>query len=47
MMLRGMGIWSFDLHKALGANGLVATPGLVQVWRIIQEADGAFCRILI
>jgi hypothetical protein len=40
-------IRALDLHKALAANRLVAAPGVIQVWRISQEADGAFRCILV
>jgi hypothetical protein len=47
LRLRKMRIRSLNLYKALRAYGLIATSGFIQIWRIINEADGAFCRILI
>jgi hypothetical protein len=42
-----MGIGSLDLDEALRTYRLVAASSLVQVRRIIEEADGAFCCILV
>jgi hypothetical protein len=46
-MLRWMGIRSFDLYEAFGADGLFTTSCGVEIWRIIEEADWAFRCILI
>jgi hypothetical protein len=42
-----MRIRPLDLHKALAADRLVATPRVVQVWRVRQETDGAIDGILV
>jgi hypothetical protein len=47
LVLRRMRIRSLDLYKAFRTYGLIATSGFIQIWRIINEADRAFCRILI
>jgi hypothetical protein len=47
MVLGEMWIGSLDLHEAFAADGLVAAPRFVQVWRIGEEADGAFRRIFV
>lgn len=41
-MFRRVRVRSFDLHKAFRADGLVATPGFVQIGRIVEETDRAF-----
>lgn len=38
-MLGVMRIRSLDLHKALRANGLVTAPCLIEIRRIVHEAD--------
>jgi hypothetical protein len=47
VMLRRMGIWPLDLHKAFGAYRLITTSCLVQVWWVIKEANRTFRSILI
>ena len=46
-MLRWVRIGTFDLDETLGADGLVTTASLVQIGRIVNEANGALGRILI
>lgn len=46
-VLRWMGIRAFYLNETFGADRLIATPGFVQVRRIVNEANWAFCRILV
>ena len=40
-------IWTLDLNEAFGTDRLIAASGSVQVWGIIQEADGAFAGIFV
>ena len=40
MMFRRMGIGAFDLHKAFGADGLIATSSVVEVRWVVEKADG-------
>lgn len=47
MVLWRMGFRSFDLYEAFRAYGLVATPGFIQVGRIIKKADGTFGSIFV
>jgi hypothetical protein len=47
LRLRRMRVRSLNLYKAFGTYGLIATSGFIQIRRIINEADGALCRILI
>lgn len=42
-----MWIWTLDLYKAFGADRLTAAASLVQVWRVEEETDGAFLRVLV
>ena len=47
MVLGWMGIGPLNLYKALGANRLIATARLVEMWRVEHEADGALLGILV
>jgi len=40
-------IWPLYLDETLGADRLIATSGLVEVWRIIQEAYRTLCCVLV
>lgn len=42
-----MRVGSFDLHKAFTADRLVATPSVIEIGRIIKEANGAFASLLV
>jgi hypothetical protein len=46
-MLGRMRVWPLDLYEAFGTDGLITAPGLVEVGRIIEEADGTFGSILV
>jgi hypothetical protein len=46
-MLRGVRIWSLNLHKALRTDGLIAASSLVKIRRVIQEADRTFGCVLV
>lgn len=46
-MFRRMRIRAFDLDKAFRADGLIAASCMVQIWRVVKEADGTFSRILV
>lgn len=47
MPLGKMRVRSLDLHEALTANLLVAASGSVQIWRVVQEANRAFCAFFV
>lgn len=47
MVLRGMRIRPFNLYKALGTDWLIATPGFVEVRRIVEEADRTLGCVLV
>jgi hypothetical protein len=47
LVLRRMRIRPLDLYKTFRTYGLIATSGFIQIRRIINEADGALCRILV
>jgi hypothetical protein len=42
-------VWvgALDLDKTLAADGLVAASGVVEVWRVVEEADGAFSALFV
>lgn len=42
-------VWirTLDLYKAFGADGLTAAASLVEVWRVEEETNGAFLRVLV
>lgn len=42
-----MRIRPLNLDEAFAANGLVAAAGVVQVWRVRQEADRTFGSVLV
>lgn len=42
-----MRIRSLNLDEAFAANGLVTAAGVVQVWRVRQEADRTFGSVLV
>lgn len=46
-MFWSMGIWSFDLNKAFRADSLFAASGRIEIWWIVQEANGALASILV
>lgn len=46
-MLRCVRIWSLDLNKTLGADGLIATSCSVEVRRVVEEANGTFRCVLV
>jgi hypothetical protein len=46
-MLRRMRVRTFDLYEAFGADGLIAAAGLVEIWRVVHETDGAFRSIFV
>ena len=46
-VLGRMRVGPLDLHEALGADGLVAAAGAVEVGRVEEEADGALGRVLV
>lgn len=46
-MLRRVWIRALDLNETFGTDGLIAASSSVQVRGIVEEADGAFARILV
>jgi hypothetical protein len=46
-VFRRMGLRSLDLHKTFRANRLVTAAGGIEIWGIVQKADGAFRRIFV
>ena len=42
-----VGVRPFDLHKTLGADGLITASRPIQVRRIVEEADGTLCGIFV
>lgn len=46
-MFRRMRIRSLDLYEALRAYGLIATSCLIEIWRIIEEANWAFQNVFV
>jgi hypothetical protein len=42
-----MRVWPLDLNEAFAAYRLVATPCMVQIWRVGQKTDGTFGCILV
>ena len=47
MVLGRMGIWPLDLNEALRADGLVAATCLIEIGRIVEEANRAFGRVFV
>ena len=46
-MLRLMRIGTFDLDEAFRTDSLLAATSGVQIWWVIQKADGAFASVFI
>jgi hypothetical protein len=42
-----MRIGSLDLHEAFRTDRLIAAASFVQVWGIVEEADGALRRLTV
>ena len=40
-------VGTLDLYEALAADSLVATSSVVEVWRVVEEADGAFAALFV
>lgn len=47
MMFWRMRIRSLDLYEAFRADRLITTSSLIQVWRVVEEADGTLGSILV
>jgi hypothetical protein len=47
VMLRRVRIRTLDLYEALGADRLVTAASLVEVWRVVHEADRTLCSVLV
>ena len=47
VVLRRVWIWPLDLYKTFGAYRLITASCLVEMRRVVQEADGAFCCIFV